>query len=88
MKREYEGRLRRCVRHTERDKEKKEMREGAEKLLLVQSDVLLTIHYPQVMIYTFYTHSGMAALTFLTRTVCVTVLVCVVCTISRIQTCD
>lgn len=53
---------------TESDKDKKEMRE--KNVLLSWSDVLLTIHYPPFIIYTFHTHSGEAALTFLTRTVC------------------
>lgn len=49
-------RLRKCVGHRE-IKKKKEMRERAEKLSLVQSVVLLTIHYPPFVIYIFNTHS-------------------------------
>lgn len=32
------------------------MREKVDKLLLVQSDVLLSIYYPPFIIYTFHTH--------------------------------
>lgn len=52
------------------DREKQNERE-VRKLQLVWSDVLLSIHYPLIIIYTFHTHSREASMTFLTRIACV-----------------
>ena len=68
-----------CQTDREREIKKREkgFRAKVKRLSLARSDVLLTVYYAPFIIYTFHKHSRVAAPTFITRTVCVTVSVCV-----------